>query len=417
MRAHIALLIGSVFTVAAAQQACAQGLGSIGSSYGVPEAAAMPPEQAVPQPRAQMSMQTGSLSAPAEGAPVAYNDPKRKYTIIAPAGARFQHRGEDKPLAIQSRKGYAVNIQVGNANPSLSISNMFAKLESQYLGDGKSWATKLHSSELVVGGLPAGSASYESGSTRTRVVIARGRANDFVFMFFAPVSQFEVLSTEFNWILQHFHPDQSDMPTEPVKMSKQEAAPAPAPVRAETAPQVIPAGRPTPPQPQAPSDVQVFAEPGYGYRIEYPLAWHLEKVSAFTNIFSGEKGSPAYDAIVALQNVQPAGANSADEAASAAFADIKASLQRDAKGVAFVGEKAVSYVKYGLNLEGRQFVANYDHNGRQFRKWVLVLPRPDGNVAHVWSYTAPIESFESFRPVAERILQSLKIDGAQGVQG
>lgn len=415
MRAHIAILLGSVLAVTGAQSADAQGLGGIGSSYGVPEAAAVPPESAVPRPKAPAPMVSGALSAPAEGAPVAYQDPKRKYLLIAPSGARFQHRGEDKPLAIQSRKGYAVNVQVGDANPKLATAHMFAKLEAQYLGEGKPWQSKIGSGEAVVGGLPAGVGTYEAGSTRTRVVVARGRVSDFVFMFFAPVSQFEMLTPEFDWILSNFRPDRSDLPTEPVRLSAAEPAPPPAaPLRAEAVPQTNPAGRPAPASASTPADVQVFAEPGYGYRVEYPAEWHLEKVSAFTNIFSGEEGSPAYDAIVAVQNVQPAGAGNAAEAASAAFDDLKASLQRDAQGVSFVGEKAVAYVKFGLNLEGRQFVASYDHDGRRFRKWALVLPRPDGTVAHIWSYTAPADRFDAFRPVAERILQSLKIEAQQG---
>ena len=71
----------------------------------------------------------------------------------------------------------------------------------------------------------------------------------------------------------------------------------------------------------------------------------------------------------------------------------------------------MTYAKGGLILAGRQFVASYEHNGRRFRKWALVLPRPDGEVAHIWSYTAPVEQFDTYRPVAEQMLNSLKIEG------
>lgn len=417
MRALFAAIAGTTLLCTGATGALAQGLGSIGTTYGVPEAAAVSPEQYVPKPKQPPQMTSGALSTvgQSEGTPVAFKDPARDYTIIAPSGARFQHRGAGQPLGIQSRHGYAVNLQVGDANPDLSVRHMFAKMEGTYLGDGKPWSVKLGERRAVVAGMEAGAADYEAGSTRTRVVIARGKQTDFVFMFFAPVAQFEKLSAEFDWILTNFKPAPSELPDRPVRMVEKTApAPTPAPLRAQAAPEPIPAGRPKPNVVSAPADTQVFAEPGYGYRVEYPDAWQLEKVSAFTNLFSGPEGSPSFEAIVAMQNVQPQGAQNARDAAEKAFVDLKSSLSRDAGRVDFVGEKVVAYVKNGLTLEGRQFVASYDHQGRRFRKWALVLPRPNGTVAHVWSYTAPMDRFDEFRPIAERMLQSLKIDGEQG---
>ena len=113
-----------------------------------------------------------------------------------------------------------------------------------------------------------------------------------------------------------------------------------------------------------------------------------------------------------MQNVKPEGAGV--DAAKAAYDELKASLTKQAHGVEFVGEKTVTYVKYGMHLEGQQFVANYDHQGQRFRKWALVIPRPEGGVAHIWSYTAPVAQFDTYRPIAEKILNSLKIDGGRG---
>lgn len=416
MRTRLLAFAGASLFILNTGPAAGQGLGAIGSNYGVPEAAAVSPEHAIPLAKsAEMPAPAEAIPVPGQGTPIAYQDPGRGYVVIAPAGARFQHRGAGQPFAIQSRKGYAVNVQVGDANKELATEQMFAKLEQSYLGDGKAWSVKLAEGEAVIAGMPAGTATYESGSSRTRVVIARGEKSDFVFMFFAPTNQFERLSVEFNWIMRHFRPAADEIPAEPVRMSSLEPAQMPkAPLRAQPAPDTIPAGRAAAHVQSSPAEVQVFSEPGYGYRVEYPSEWQLEKVSAYTNIFSGPQGSPAFDAIIAVQNVQPQGAASGAEAASAAFEDLKSSLQRDAKGVDFVGEKAVAYVKQGLNLSGWQFVASYDHQGRRYRKWALVLPRPNGTVAHIWSYTAPSERFDEFRHVAEKMLQSLRIDPEQG---
>ena len=112
-----------------------------------------------------------------------------------------------------------------------------------------------------------------------------------------------------------------------------------------------------------------------------------------------------------MQNVRPEGEG---DVARVAIENLKANLAQQARRVQFVGEKPVTYAKYGLKLEGHQFVASYDHQGQRFRKWALVIPRPEGGIAHIWSYTAPASQFDTYRPVAERILNSLKIDGGEG---
>jgi hypothetical protein len=397
----IAILTGSGVHLANADGTSAPGM--------VPQSSIFP-NVAAASPGASPSVPGTPGSSPSK--PVAYQDAKRGYMLVAPPGARFQEHPSGQQIAIQSRKGYGVNIQTGDANPQIATPQMFHKLEVQYLGDGKPWARKTGDGNAVVAGLPAAYATYETGSTKTKVVIARGMNTDFVFMFFAPISHYEKLYTEFEWILASFRPSPADMPTEPVKVVEE---PAPEekqpPLRAENAPEVNPAGRPKLPEVVSAPDVVVFSEAGYGYRVEYPSAWQLEKLSAYTNAISGPRGTPAYDAIVSLQNVKPVGEG---DVARTAIDNLKNNLAQQAHGVQFVGEKPVTYAKYGMTLEGHQFVASYDHQGQRFRKWALVLPRPEGGIAHIWSYTAPAVQFDTYRPVAERILNSLKIDGGQG---
>lgn len=422
MRTTASILMAAALFAGGASQAAADNTGAIGASMSapgmVPQNGIHPSVAASAPMAAQASANTSPTGLPAvpgtintePAKPIAYQDAKRGFMLVAPPGARFQERSGRDQIAIQSRKGYAVNIQMGDANPAMSTDQMFHKLEVQYLGDGKPWARKVGDKQQVIAGLPAGIAYYEAGSTKTKVVIARGNQTDFVFMFFAPISHYEKLETEFEWILASFRPAPGEKPAEPVNIAE---APEPAakqpPLRAEAASDAIPAGRPKLPEQAATPDVTTFSEAGYGYRIEYPSAWHLEKLSAFTNAISGPQGTPAFDAIVALQNVRPSGEDS--DVARAALENLKSNLAQQARGVQFVGEKPVTYAKYGLKLEGHQFVASYDHQGQKFRKWALVIPRPEGGIAHIWSYTAPASRFDTYRPVAERILNSLKIDG------
>lgn len=404
-----ALLVGSF-----AHYAQAQGSGSIGLSSDtkspVPLSSVQPVNEA--PTRSATPPIPGTIND-GPGKPVAYSNEQRGFMLVAPAGARFQERADKQQISIQSRKGYAVNIQAGDANHELQTSDMFKKLERQYLGDGKPWNKKTGEKNTVIAGLPAAIAYYEAGATKTKVVIVRGFKNDFVFMFFAPYTHYEKLSIEFDWILTSFRPDPADMQNNPsqqvVNAEPETKAP---PLRAQPEPEASPTGRPQVVSVSNPSDVVLFSEAGYGYQIEYPSAWQLEKISAFTNTISGPFGTPAYDAIIALQNVKPAG--DGIDAAKTAFEELKSSLSKQASGVEFIGEKSVTYAKYGMTLEGRQFVANYDHQGHRFRKWALVIPRPEGGIAHIWSYTAPASQFDAYRPIAEQILNSLKIDAGRG---
>ncbi|MBO6520505.1 MAG: hypothetical protein JJ900_08835 [Rhodospirillales bacterium] len=413
-----ALIAAALVTGATLHGAAAENTGAIGTSATapgmVPQNAIHPDVAAATPPATQVTSPTGLPPVPGvinadPAKPIAYQDAKRGFMLVAPPGSRFQERADAEQISIQSRKGYAVNIQTGDANPAMTTPEMFHKLEVRYLGDGKPWARKVDESEEIVAGMPAGVAVYEAGSTRTKVVVARGANTDFVMMFFAPISHFEKLSTEFEWILASFRPAPGEKPAEPVQIAgKQDPQAVEPPLRAQTAPDANPAGRPKPVEQASAPDVLIFSEAGYGYRIEYPAAWQLEKLSAFTNAISGPQGTPAYDAIVSLQNVKPAGDG---DVARIALDNLKANLSQQARAVQFVGEKPVTYAKYGLTLQGHQFVASYDHQGQRFRKWALVIPRPEGGIAHIWSYTAPATQFDTYRPVAEKILNSLKIDG------
>lgn len=409
-----AIVLGLSISASMAQQT-GSNTGSIGTLSGVPaptaSAAAQMPGNTSASNSGGQSQFPGLIQQNSQ--PVAFRDPKRGFVIAAPPGAKFDRREESGQVLIQSRKGYGLSIQVGDANPNVSTHDMFAKLEAQYLGESKPWSKKSYeSNEGIVGGLPSGAAIYEAGASRTQVIIARGMKSDFVFMFFAPISRFEALSSELEWIMTSFRPGPGEQPKQMPVAQKAEPKPVKPEIRASSTPSAITA-RPVEPI-KAASDpaMRIFSESGYGYRVAYPTDWNLEKMSAFTNVISGQKGTAAYEAMVTMQNVKPA--KGVGDAAQVAFTDLKNSLSSQAKNVAFVGEKPVTYTKNGLTLNGHQFVANYEHAGRAFRKWALVLPRPEGQVAHIWSYTAPLDTFETFRPIAEGILNSLKIDDAKG---
>ena len=152
-----------------------------------------------------------------------------------------------------------------------------------------------------------------------------------------------------------------------------------------------------------------FAEPGYGYTIEYPVAWEMSKPASMATMFSGREGTPDYAAIVGIQNIAPLGAKSPNEAAKRALNQLKASLGNAVRNFTVLEDRDWTYARRGTTLVGRQLLVSYKHAGVIFQKRIIVVPRSEGTVAHVWSYTAPRTQYVSLRPHAERILHSWTI--------
>ena len=319
-----------------------------------------------------------------------YQHPVRKFTLAIPPGMEVFERGETVQVSIRSRQGYKINVQTGDARPKVSLVQMTANLEAQYLGPGKPWSQKTNQRTMSVAGLAANETIYEGAGTRVRVVIARGEKSDFVFMFFAPRETYESLASKFDWILANFQPNPAE------RLTAAGGGPSPG------------AGAKTGIAPKR------FAEPGYGYSIQYPGDWVVTQSSANTAIFSGKKGTDAFHAIISIQNVKPPEAKTPAQAALRALADLKASLSREASSVVFVGEQPLTYKNENLSLEGRQIIVTYTFAGERYRKWALVVPRPSGTVAHIWSYTAPDSQFRTFRPFADAMLKSWTIRPGDG---
>ena len=320
-----------------------------------------------------------------------FTDAKLGFTVVAPPGASIADNTQAKQVVIRSHKGFAVNIQAGATRPDVPLERMSALLETRYLGDGRPWSARGQEKSLRIAGLPAHEVDYSGSNSRARVVVARGPQNDYVFIFMAPHHQFVKLGYEFDWILQNFKPSPHDL--------TQARAPQPVAVQpAALAMQARPA-----------NDRQRFSDPGFGYEIEYPADWEINKPAAMSAMFSGREGTPAYAAIIGVQNIQPAGAANGDEAAQRAFNQIKASLGNAVRDLKVLNEAPWTYQRDGRRLVGRQVSVSYVHAGHRFMKQMIVIPRPSGTVAHVWSYTAPEREFASFQPVAAAMLSSWRI--------
>ncbi|MEK9673710.1 MAG: hypothetical protein VW268_14605 [Rhodospirillaceae bacterium] len=363
----------------------------------------------------QTSVTTGIVApgTPAQSRPNVIKQPSqfvhpiRNFSLTIPAGVVIYQRGEEKHLTMRSPEGYLLNVQTGDRNGDIPLPSMLARLEQRYLGEQGPWHRKLNAEEMNVGGLLAISALYRGHSARTRVVIARGAKTDFVFTFLSPTDLFERQERTFEWVLDNFKPDSPELTKQATAAAPNQGAVQPGP---GSAPQPIHAGgsvasladgRPAPDKPDKPrADMKRFVEPGFGFMMNYPIDWQMNKPTAFTATFSGPEGSQAYDAVVAVQNVRPGNSETKEQSATAAAADLLSSLSKSTDGMKIIAEGNLA------ELPGSQFVAKYSYAGKAYRKWAVVVPRPEGQIAHVWSYTAPDAAFDQFQPVAQSMLRS-----------
>lgn len=337
--------------------------------------------------------------------PSLFTHPTRGFSMPIPPGVAVSHRGKEMHVAIRSPKGYVMNLQTGDSNLQIPLPGMVGRLEARYLGDRGPWLRKLGGEQVVIAGLPAADVSYQGHRTKTRVVIARGNKTDFVFTFTAPLDLYGEHEQIFEWVLTHFKPAADERPAEtPVAQAvedKQPKAPAKMPVRAGDTVASYAAGRPAPNVGAVPApDMNRFTEPGYGFLMDYPKDWTVEKPTAYTATFSGPEGAASHDAVVSIQNVNPAGAQTGEQAAVMATADLLKALESGTRAMRVLGEGKLA------ESPGSQFIARYEYSGQAYRKWAVVVPRPEGTIAHIWSFTAPEASFESYRPVAESMLRS-----------
>lgn len=333
----------------------------------------------------------------ASAKPTIFHHPTKEFVIAVPPNARADGQSGKVDVAIQSRAGYLINLQTGAINPRIDLRGMLARLEATYLGQGRAWAVKLDEGELTVAGMPARAATYEGSNTRTRVVVARGRSTDYVFMFFAPPGGFNELVKEFDWVLETFRPAPRDLPPLAVETASNAPVKSAEPTARNTR-DALPA-----------EGLQHFSDAASGFSIDYPADWIVEHPSTSTVMFSGREGTEAFYAVVSIRNLEPPSTNTPADAAANALALLKTQITGATSEATYFGEGTLIYDSAGLRLEGHQFLVTYTRDGQRFQKWAVIVPRPGGGAVHIWSYTAPEQLFAAYRPAAEAMRMAWKI--------
>ena len=318
-----------------------------------------------------------------------YKHPLAGYTISVPKDTQLAEQGNRRDVVIRSRLGYDIKLQTGLSDPKKTIQSMVAKLESAYLGEGKNWSRKLDQRATTVGGLAGVDTLYEGAGSRTRMVVVRDQKMVFVFGFSTQSQDYDDLVVNFDSFLASF-----------------------VPAVGKNAPRAAAKVRAAPPAAAAPksSALKRFTDPGMGISIDYPGDWIFVRPSPHGVEFSGGEGTEAYFSTVSIRNVALPRAAGPDQAATSALANLKSVIAASTSNTGFHGEGTLVYENNGMMLQGLQFMATYSLDGKKFKKWTVIIPRPTGKVVHIWSYTSPEGQFDTYTPQAEAMRKSWVIE-------
>ncbi|MCX5816820.1 MAG: hypothetical protein NTX75_11370 [Proteobacteria bacterium] len=160
----------------------------------------------------------------------------------------------------------------------------------------------------------------------------------------------------------------------------------------------------------ATNELKIFQEKGFGYSIQYPADWIYNKQAAHILLFSRKEGVDKYVPIIGIQNLLSTKVKEGKyHSISAVIEDFQNQLKITKHAKVFPAEPFI-YNRNDLKLAGQQFLAEYNYNGKNSKQWLIVLPRANGNVFHVFIYSAPVEQYDKYYGAAKAMLDSWIIE-------
>jgi hypothetical protein len=148
-----------------------------------------------------------------------------------------------------------------------------------------------------------------------------------------------------------------------------------------------------------------FNEPKLGYSLSYPDTWVYTFQAPHIVVF-GVKQIADGEATVSIRNLNStrvSGGNykDVDQVIESILNQLKT-----AKDVVVYNPEPFQYAKGQTKLTGKQFVAEYAMQGEKYKQLIIVLPRPTGEVFHVWSFVSKAKKYDSNLGMAQAMLNS-----------
>ncbi|MBF0094204.1 MAG: hypothetical protein HQL34_06640 [Alphaproteobacteria bacterium] len=149
-----------------------------------------------------------------------------------------------------------------------------------------------------------------------------------------------------------------------------------------------------------------FAEKGFGYTLRYPGNWTLSRPGGYAVVIGGGEGSPQAKWIVGIDNRLSPQPGKPVAGANAIFEQYLNEVRASASQPIVERQAPFSLGRKGKETVGFQAVVQFNGNTERLSQWAVVVPRKSGTIVHIWTFTAPIETFAQALPTARAILES-----------
>ena len=157
-------------------------------------------------------------------------------------------------------------------------------------------------------------------------------------------------------------------------------------------------------------DVKLFQEKGFGYSIQYPADWIYRKQDSHILLFSRKDVAEKYVPIVGIQNLLSTKAKDGKYPnLMAVIEDFQNQIKITKHAKVFPPEPFI-YNKRGLRLSGQQFIAEYNYRGVNNKQYLVAIPRLNGDIFHVFIYSAPENQYDIYFDTAKAMLDSWIIE-------
>ncbi len=160
-----------------------------------------------------------------------------------------------------------------------------------------------------------------------------------------------------------------------------------------------------------------FAQPGFGYTIDYPANWVAERPADYTVRFTGRTGTPAARVVFSIQNVASTAIGGRFTDPSALLDNLKCQLATSAPDICIYQGPPFTLVDVsGGGLSGPQIIVEYKSKDDIYKKGIAVVPHSSGDVFYVAMYTTLRGDYERFKSIVDDMVATWRIGGTGGAQ-
>ncbi|MCX5813265.1 MAG: PsbP-related protein [Proteobacteria bacterium] len=150
----------------------------------------------------------------------------------------------------------------------------------------------------------------------------------------------------------------------------------------------------------------VFNESGYGYILTYPEDWTYIKKTPHIIVFTKKAETNVNTPVVGVQNLLSTKMKDGKyKDVNAVIADFENQLRITQHAKVYPAE-IYTYSKNGIKLTGRQFIAEYIFKDKNYKQLMIAVSRKNGEVFHVWIYSAQAEQYDKYFPTVRTMLDS-----------